>query len=180
MRRVLYLFGEFEDNDIDWLGTTGQVVTLAAGEGLIAAGTPPDRLAIVLDGMLAVRRPDAEATELARLYEGEIVGELTFLDPRPPLVSVTALETSQVLQISHEAIAARLARDDRFAVRFYRGLGVFLASRLRRTTGLLGVAIDPRHDAPYAEADELDDDAMERSSLASRRFELLLARLGVN
>ncbi len=45
-----------------------------------------------------------------QVHEGEIVGELTFLDPRPPLVTVTAVTASLVLELPHQAVAARLAR----------------------------------------------------------------------
>lgn len=180
MRRVLFLFGELNDSDVEWLGSAGRVVKLAAGNALIMAGTRPNQLAILLDGELSVVLPTAPVTELARLLEGEIIGELTFLDPRPPLVTVTAVESSLVLQIPHQSVAARLARDDAFAARFYRGLGVFLASRLRETTGRFGVATATAGVAEhYVEADELDDEGMERTALAGRRFEFLRSKLGV-
>ncbi|MSR13222.1 MAG: cyclic nucleotide-binding domain-containing protein [Gammaproteobacteria bacterium] len=178
MRRVLFLFGELSDSDVDWLGDAGRVTTLAQGETLISAGTLPSQLAILLDGELAVVMPGS-GLDLARLQEGELVGELTFLDPRPPLVSVKAVTSSLVLQIPHRSIATRLARDNSFAARFYRGLGVFLASRLRETTGRFGVAATVNVGDQYLEADELDDEGMERTALAARRFEFLRNKLGV-
>ena len=180
MRRVLFLFGELDDSDIDWLGSAGRVTSLASDEFLITAGTRPSQIAILLDGELAVSLPTQPPTELARLLEGEIVGELTFLDPRPPLTNVAAVAPSIVLQVPHRAILMRLSRDDAFGVRFYRGLGVFLASRLRETTGRLGVRSGKAgSDEHFVEADELDDESMERTALAARRFEFLRAKLGL-
>lgn len=180
MRRVLFLFGELSDGDVEWLGGVSRLTKLAVGEVLIEAGRRPSQLAILLDGELAVVAAGAQTTEIARLHTGEVVGELTFLDPRPPLVSVVAHTPALVLQVAHASIEARLARDSDFGVRFYRGLGVFLASRLRETTGRIGVR---GGDAPLSEqnlaADELDDESMERTALAARRFEFLRAKLGV-
>ena len=180
MRRVLFLFGELSDSDVEWLGAASKLTKLAAGEVLISAGSKPDHIAFLIEGELSVVLPGPPPLELARLHVGEIVGELTFLDPRPPLVTVTAVSASLVLQVPHQAVAARIARDNAFSARFYRGLGVFLASRLRETTGRFGVqASGVKVSDDEVEVDELDDDAMERTALAARRFEFLRGKLGV-
>ncbi|MBI4694515.1 MAG: cyclic nucleotide-binding domain-containing protein [Gammaproteobacteria bacterium] len=180
MRRVLFLFGELNDSDVEWLGTASRLTKIAAGEPLIRAGSKPDNIAILLDGEMSVVLPGPPAVDLARLYAGEIVGELTFLDPRPPLVTVSAVTNCLLLEVPHATVQARLARDSAFGVRFYRGLGVFLASRLRETTGRFGVqATGVKLSAEEVEVDELDDEAMERTALAARRFEFLRGKLGV-
>ena len=72
------------------------------------------------------------------------------------------------------------ARDAAFAARFYRSLGIFLASRLRQTVGQLGILGDEDSlDENVTSADEIDPDVLDRSALAGRRFERLRVRLGV-
>ncbi|MBK6659466.1 MAG: cyclic nucleotide-binding domain-containing protein [Proteobacteria bacterium] len=150
------------------------MMSAAAGEVLIAAGQLPTRLSVLLQGELRVTLADGR--ELARLHDGEIVGELSFLDRHAPVVDVTVATGSRILSVAHDVIEARLARDAAFAARFYRALGVFLASRLRETTGRLGVGADALGNlAP----DELDVDDLEDTAVAARRFEFLRRRLNV-
>lgn len=177
MRKVLFIFGELTDADTEWMCDAGQALNLATGDRLIEAGHPVHELSLVLRGELGVY---AGEREIALLGEGEIVGELSFLDARPPYASVVATEPSVVLSVPHEAVHARFARDPGFAGRFYRSLGIFMASRLRQTVGQLGVLGDDDDLAEDATSiDEIDPDVLDRSAIAGRRFERLRARLGV-
>jgi CRP-like cAMP-binding protein len=165
---------------VEWLGTASRLTKLSKGEVLVAAGHRPEQLSILLDGEFSVVLPGEPPAELARLHPGEVVGELTFLDPRPALVSVTATAPGLVLQVPHAAISVRIARDPAFSARFYRGLGVFLASRLREMTGRFGVQVaGTKFAQTELEADELDEESMERTALAARRFEFLRVKLGL-
>lgn len=177
MRKVLFFFGELSDADIEWMCEAGHTRSLAAGGRLIEAGHAVDDISLVLRGELAVY---AGGNEIARLGEGEIVGELSFLDARPPYASVEAVEPSIVLCVPHGAVHARFAREPTFGTRFYRSLGVFLASRLRQTVGQLGVFGERDSLAENDPSiDEIDPDVLDRSALAGRRFERLRVRLGV-
>lgn len=178
MRKVLVIFGELSDSDIGWMGDCGHLRTLQPGEVLVEAGRPVSDFSLVLRGELTVT---AGGREIARLDEGEIVGELSFLDARPPYASVLAVMVSVVLSVPHAAIHARFARDPGFAARFYRSLGIFLASRLRHTVGQLGViASDDRLGEGETSLDEIDPDVLDRSALAGHRFEQLRTRLGIS
>ena len=154
MRRVLFLLGQLSDRDIAWLSAAGRPRLFDSGEILIHEGRPVEEIFLLLDGVLAARvgGGDQPARELARLYPGEITGELSFLDSRPPNATVVALEPARVLAIPRAELKRRLELDEGFAARFYRALGVFLASRLRHT------------------------DLLDQTALAGARFEHLLAR----
>jgi CRP/FNR family transcriptional regulator, cyclic AMP receptor protein len=132
MRKALYILADLEDRDLLWLSGAGQVRTLGAGERLIEAGREVRELYFVTDGRLAVTTPTGE--EIAVLTMGEVVGEMSFVEKRPPGASVTALETARVLAIPRDAILAEFERDKAFAARFYRALAVFLSDRLRSAT----------------------------------------------
>jgi CRP-like cAMP-binding protein len=95
MKKVLYMLGEFTDQDIDWLISTGQREHITKGAVLIQQGQPVEEIFFVLRGQLNVSIENVG--EIARIGSGEIVGELSLLDSRPPNATVTALEDSVVM-----------------------------------------------------------------------------------
>ena len=95
-------------------------------------------LYFVLDGALVVHTP--AAPRIAVLKAGDVVGEISFVDARPPVASVRAEVESKVGAVPRAVLSAKLRDDVGFAARFYRALAVFLADRLRTTTSHLGTA----------------------------------------
>jgi bacteriocin-type transport-associated protein len=174
VRKVLFVLGTLSDSDAEWLVGAGTRVELPAGAALIEQGRPVDGLYIVLEGRLriAVERPSPR--ELARIGAGEIVGEMSFLDARPPSATVTTLEPSVVLSIPRADLARRLDEDAPFAARFYRALGVLLAHRLRDNLAY-GAGGSLAEDEVWD--DELDAATLDRVAGAGRRFEWMLRRL---
>jgi CRP/FNR family transcriptional regulator, cyclic AMP receptor protein len=65
-----------------------------------------------------------------------------------------------------------MTKDTGFAARFYRGIATFLSDRLKTTVSHFG------YGAAIEESDptELDDEAMDRVSLAAARFDNLMQR----
>ena len=173
MRKVMYLMGALEDSDVEWLGDNGSTVRLTRNQVLVTEGQPVDYLFIVLDGQLSV---NAGSTRLATLLTGEVIGEISFVDSRPPLATVTALDNARVLAVKRDVLKAKLASDSRFAANFYRAIAIFLADRLRATTSRLGYG-KPGQDAEPDELDELSEDLLETVSLGTRRFDNLLKKV---
>ncbi len=172
MRKVLYILGELSDADIDWISTVAVKKLLVPGEVLITQGQPVDAVYIVLEGTLSVRAQADRQSEIAQLGSGEIVGEMSFIDARPPMATVVALDHSLVLCISRTDLNAKLEQDASFAAHFYRALGIFLSYRLRDTVGMLGYGVH-RQAAPVSD-NELDDSLLDTVHLAGSRFERLL------
>ncbi len=171
IRKVLYILGQLCDTDIDWVASVGVRKYLCAGEILIHQGKPIDAVYIVLEGCLSVLA-QGESTEIARIGAGEIVGEMSYVDSRPPLATVMALERSLVLAIPRPLLTEKLEQDSAFAAHFFRALAIFLSSRLRDTVGLLGYGVS----RPLAQSvdNELDDNLLDTVYLAGSRFERLL------
>ena len=172
MRKALYIWGELDDSDIEWLAENGSREHIPAGTSLIREGQPVDSLAVVLDGRLVVTAGDG--TEVASLFAGEIVGEISFVDSRPPSASVTAGQDSQILLVPRDILRAHLSKDTAFAARFYRALAVFLADRLRVTTARFGYGSSAETEDA---ADELAEDQIESVDMAALRFDKMLKRL---
>lgn len=173
MRKVLFIFGQLTEGDVDWLAESGRKRAVAAGETLIRQGTAADSVFIVLDGKLSVTIP---GRTLATIASGELVGEMSFLDSRPPAASVTAAERSTVLAIPRARLADKLREDPGFAARFYHALGILLAYRLRNHDLGYSAGQPLAEDATYD--DELDPDLLDLVSLAGTRFDGMRRRLG--
>ena len=172
MRKVLLIFSELTDGDVDWLSRSGERIHVDAGATLVPLGARVDNIWFVLDGALSVHT--AAGAQLALMGSGEIVGEMSLVDPAPTAVSVRVASDATLLRISDAAVRAKLADDPAFAARFYRALCVFLASRLRSTTRRMGYGTDVEDEDAR---DELTDDLLDNVHLAGARFDRMLKRL---
>lgn len=175
MRKALYILGQLNDSDVQWLAANGARRKLGKGQVIIREGAPVDSLFITLSGLLAVSLRNGQ--EVARLGAGELVGEIAFVDSAPPSATVAALAEAVVLEIRKEKLQARLAQDSEFAARFYRALAVFLADRLRATTRRLGYGKSGDLDNEGMLEDELDGTVLDSVSEAGERFRRLLRAL---
>ena len=178
MRRVLFIFGDLSDGDVEWLAAAGERKTFPKGSVLVEQGKAIAEIYILLDGQLsvAVASRSKEVT-INTLQKGEIIGELSFLDSRPPSATVLAAVDSTVLAISRDKLSAKLERDLPFAAKFYRGMGVFLADRLRTSTRYLGFVNSDSLLPEDPADDEIDPALLDSVAIAAKRFELLVVRL---
>lgn len=170
MRKVLFIFSELADSDVEWLANTGERQRLAEGETLVGLATQVESIWFVLEGELSVL--SAAGVPIARLASGEVIGEMTLVDPAITTVSVVAASHTRLLRVPIAAVRAKLAADQAFAARFYRALCVFLAARLRSTTRQMGYG-----QADADARDELNEDLLDHVHLAGARFDRLMKRL---
>ena len=172
MRKVLFIFSVLSDGDVEWLAQAGENTHVDAGSVLIPLGSRIDNLYFVLDGRLAIRTRSGDA--IALLESGEIIGEMSLVDPAPTTVSVEVVADATLLRIPDAVLRDKLASDPAFASRFYRALCVFLADRLRSTTQRMGygAATDDAN-----AKDELNEDLLDNVHLAGARFDRMLKRL---
>jgi bacteriocin-type transport-associated protein len=177
MRKVLFILSELADADLDWMVENGTRQTVPGGTVLIREGQPIDVLYVLLDGHLSVTLAALGGKEVATLRSGEILGELSFLDARPPSASVIARDEVTVLSFPRALLSAQFERDTAFAARFYRALGIFLSSRLRKTQKRLGYGGEEILDEDVEHEDELDPDLLDHVALAGARFDWMLKRL---
>ena len=176
MRKVLYLMGILDDEDVEWLGKNGATKYMPSGTVLIREGSAIEDVFVVLDGKLSVLVKAMGDREVAALLAGEIVGEISFVDSRPPSASVVAAQDSHLLVLPRAVLTSKMKMDDAFAARFYKAVATLLADRLRKTTSHLGYGKWNEK----ADPDELDESLMDSASLGATRFDRLLKRLRIN
>jgi len=152
----------------------GSPRVVPADTEIIRDGVQMQSLFVVADGELSVRKGDHE---IAQLGAGEIVGEMSLLDSRPPSATVVASQTSTLFVVSHASLRSKLATDPQFGARFYRALCVFLANRLSRTDAMIGAGGRVPDEEETARADEISPEALENVVLAGARFDWFLQRV---
>ena len=171
MRKALHLLGLLSDEDMDWIATNSCIQQLPSGTTLIAEGIRIEHLFILMNGRMSVVNAK---TLVATLLPGEILGEISYVDSRPPSASVTADLASTVLAISRATLNSHLATNTAFAARFYRAIASFLADRLYLSVMRLGYGTTEV--ASFSERDEIPDDMMEELSQGALRFDRLQKR----
>lgn len=168
MKRVLFVLGHLSDNDIEWMIENGAKHYLSKGDYLVQQGEPVEDIYIVLSGSLNIFSEDSPNVNIATIGSGEIIGEMSFLDERPPSVSVMATEEVSVYRISLERVKQYMEVNTRFAARFYYSIALFLSDRLRKTTSRLG------YGSVEDDIDEINLNVLSQVGQAGTRFNRLL------
>ena len=185
MRKALYILGELTDEDIVWMATVGERLAIPPATTLIHAGMPIDHLYLVIEGQLSVRADPSHV--IAELGPGDILGEMSLVEKRPPSVSVLSESACELLAIPQAALAAELASNLGLAARFYRALAIFLSDRLRGTVSRLGYGVqDPGTESDDVDAvfsglyddAELDEVILDNLTLAGDRLRRLVEMVG--
>ena len=177
MRSVLYILGELQDEDADWMTSVGSLLRPAAGTAVIEEGRPNDALYIVLDGTLTASVGPQHDRDIGLLVRGTIAGEMSFVDGLPPSATVHAHGDAVLLAVPRIALEARLRENQAFAARFYKALAMLLADRLRQGNRRLAGDAEPQLDRDVIDVDEMDPDSLDSLYLAGQRFDRILKRL---
>ena len=173
------LLEQLNNSDLNWIKQNGEKQELRSGETLIQQQERVDRLYIIINGQFAATiarnsssllgqafsalEDDAElGQEIARLGNGEIIGEMSFLDISPAANTFTAVRDSVVLGIPSYKLKIQLGEDSGFASRFYRVISLLLGDRFQRVVNLylrrrLG-QIAPLQDIPVLFGELKDSD----------------------
>lgn len=171
MRKVLFLFGELRDGDVDWIARAGRRLTLEPGAFLMHQGREDEHVYIVLEGELNVAVTGIG--QIAQLGPGEVVGEMSFVSSLLPSADVIAQTPCRILAVPRRTLHLQIEEDHDFGLRFYRALAVFLADRLRGTVQRFGYGAYDRSDLDPP-VHELDDNVLDTVYLAGLRFERLV------
>ncbi|MFB2937148.1 cyclic nucleotide-binding domain-containing protein [Aerosakkonemataceae cyanobacterium BLCC-F154] len=174
MEKVFLILGELSDDDVDWIIQTSKWQKITANTVLIEEGKPVDAIYILLEGILTVSISALGGKEIAILTSGEVVGEMSFIDFRPPSATVTSLQESLVLSIPRRELATKLQFDISFASRFYRSLAILLSLRMRGLVSQLGYGKAQTEDV---EIEQLHPHLLENITLARARFDWIIRRL---
>jgi hypothetical protein len=117
-----------------------------AGSTLIAAGVRSEAMYLLLEGTASVvAASTGAAAPVARLWPGELFGELSFLGAVPSR-SVVADSDVVVDVFGSDVVHSVLDADMALAVAFYRSLAVLVARRLNEEASTAGWTVPPVDD----------------------------------
>ncbi len=136
MNKLAELMGALTNEQSQRLFDLGTEKTVPEGRVMVEEGKPIDTLYFVLEGLFHIRTRSISGP-LAVLGHGEIVGEMSFIDPHEASASVVAAEDSRVLALPHSSLREFLDADPVAASNMYRSLAAIVSRRLRRTMGYL-------------------------------------------
>src|SRR5262245_28784272 len=174
MRKVLLFLAELSDQDLDWFSGAGVRELIRKGQVLIRQGLPLEALYVVLRGGFTVSTQDGV---VGTSGQGELLGEISFVDGSLPTATVTASEDSSVLAIPRTRLHSKLQTDETFASHVYRAVEKIMAHRLRDHPGPK-TSRTPENLDRDEDSGEFDEETLDKISLAAVRFETLLARAG--
>lgn len=129
-------FSELPLDGLARLADEGVCRTFAVGAHLMRQGDVSDCMYLILEGRVSVERshPDLrEALVLAELGPGDVVGEMGVLDSGPRSATVIAIEHTETLELSAEALSATVAQHPEVSSALLR----ILTQRLRSTNELV-------------------------------------------
>jgi CRP-like cAMP-binding protein len=103
-------------------------------EALVSQGDATNEFYVVLKGSLrVVDQRTGEDFFLARLREGDVFGEMSFLDGSPRSATVMAESLSEVLAMNRDSFCMLMTANPHLGTLLLIHLGRMMASRLRAT-----------------------------------------------
>lgn len=139
----LQLFSALSREGLRALVEAFEVRVIPAGGVLIEEGSPGTEAFIVARGELEVRRQaEAEPVMLARVQNGQVVGEMALVSRAPRAASVVATRPSLVLAAHVDAIESVAARAPEVGEQLATFCRERMLQNLLRTSPILG-AVDP-------------------------------------
>lgn len=173
LRKVLLVFAELDDLDIDWLSRLGTVVHCQPGQTLIEQGNQLDQLWVVLEGEADIFLITSEQRQLVgSSRRGELLGEMALLSSESQATaSVIARKRMQLLALPQQQLKQRIEADATFGERFHRALAMLLSHRCRDQLMSHGLA------SRAASNEAIDFDTLDNISNAGRRFDWLCRQL---
>ena len=120
--------------DRNLISNKSKQLTFAPGQALIREGAPSWALYVVKSGTARVER---NGKLLATLGEGDVIGEMSFLEAGNSSATVLAADELSVELIESQELLKIFEGFPHLGSRFYRSIAVTLSRRLRETSRVL-------------------------------------------
>ena len=125
-------FVELGEELKSWLNEVGTLSRYEGGQKLILEGDINENIFLLINGSLSVNTTDQSGQErcLAELMKGAIVGEMTWLENRPAVASVSAIQPSNALKVSFHDLNALITKSPDAAAELQQILAKKLALQI--------------------------------------------------
>ncbi|MBC7980129.1 MAG: cyclic nucleotide-binding domain-containing protein [Armatimonadetes bacterium] len=126
------IVAEMDESDRALLGDYGEFLPVQAGDKIIIAGEAQEYLYLVLSGLLHVTiQVEGRSKLVARVEEGETLGEINIFDSGKASATVTAQEFTQIWKANRENIDAFVKAYPLAGASFLSGIIAVMSRRIR-------------------------------------------------
>jgi SAM-dependent methyltransferase len=141
MHNAIALICELDQRHIDWILDNGLIQKVHADEVIIEEGEYPEAIHFVMEGTIGIYASAVGDKLLAVLGQGEIMGEISFLEDCSASASAVSLENGLLLTLFREKLKSKLEKDSNFAAGLYKAFAIVSSRRLNQRVGTLGSMI---------------------------------------
>ncbi len=141
--KAIQLFAGLGDDEIDAFVDAADRQSVPADHVFFGMGDRNSSLFIICTGSVKIDRlGTADDIPLATLAAGQTFGEMSFMDDSRTTAAVTAIEPTDVLEISRESVDQLLDEKPNLGVKLWRNFALDLKQRLTKTNELIDQYID--------------------------------------
>jgi CRP-like cAMP-binding protein len=140
MKGEINVFNLLDGEEIGRISSYFELMDYPKGTVLFEEGEPGDFIGIVKSGMLGVEKQtefEGKKIVLAQYTRGSFIGELAVFDRLPRSATVTAVEDSELLILSREALDSFMEIHPHTGISILKGLIRVLSIRLRKSADRL-------------------------------------------
>lgn len=137
--RAVSILRDLTDAELEAFAQLLDVRDVKSGTKIVEEGTLVNRLSIVCDGTVHVRRL-AQSREmlLCRLGVGAFFGEINLFDPGTATASIYAMKTpTRIAEVEYEKLRAFMSENPATGYKIVSAMMTEMASRLRQTSARL-------------------------------------------
>ena len=176
LRKVLILFAELQDQDINTLARIGALRRIQPAGTLIQQGQHVASLFLILAGEADILvEIDGVKKKVGSSRRGELLGELTLLsnEIKGATATVKSKEGMELLELDKTTLEKTLSKEPDLADRFFRSLSCMLSQRSRDQLLSRQLASRSQGAEISADDDELDLTQLGSINRAGQRFNTL-------
>ncbi|HNZ66946.1 MAG: cyclic nucleotide-binding domain-containing protein [Planctomycetes bacterium] len=162
MKKILYLFSKFIEQDIDWFLSVGVKKNTQEGSILLLENREIAHLYITISGSYAVVKNDRI---LSKIGAGEVFGEMGLVDPQPMMYTIVSLEEGVVLELNLQQMKMKLKSDTAFASRFYQSICFLLSHKMKEMFQTM-----TQNEEQFMYEEELSSDNLDEAEVAASHF----------
>ncbi len=128
-----------EEKLIEWVASNANVVSAKQSLTLIREGDYCKEFYILRHGHLVVTtsRRSEDDVLLAKLSEGALVGEMSFLESRPPVATVVAEAGSEILAVNKDTLSSAIKNDSSLGRALYHLLAQKLSQQIQQQNAMV-------------------------------------------
>lgn len=140
--KKLYLFKDLSEAELRHVEKAVTHKTYAPGDDIFSQKDRAKFMYLIQFGSVRIHQKveSDDTVEVARLGAGAHFGEMAFIDSEPRSATATAVEKTEMIEISYDKLTDLFIQHPGIATHFYRQMAHFLCGRLRMTTTDLAFA----------------------------------------